>query len=69
MFAVTDSAGVPGPYARFCMWISEKVPSSRHSGKAVQLPSSGSTQVGTTFDIFFRSVIEVSDELKVEVAL
>jgi hypothetical protein len=38
-------------------------------GKAVLLPSSGSTQTRTTFGIFFRSVIEVSGELKVEVAL
>jgi hypothetical protein len=64
-----DSVGVPGLYARFCIWTSEKVPSNRHSGKAVLLPSSGSTQVRTTFGIFFRSVIEVSGKLKVEVAL
>jgi hypothetical protein len=38
-------------------------------GKTILLPSSGSTQVGTTFGIFFRSVIGVSGELKVEVAL
>jgi hypothetical protein len=66
---VAESVEVPGPYARFCIWTSEKVPPNRHSGKVVLLPSSGSTQVGTTFGIFFRSLIEVSGKLMGKVAL
>jgi hypothetical protein len=38
-------------------------------GKAVLPPSGGPTQTGRMFGIFFRSVIEVSGKLKVEVAL
>jgi hypothetical protein len=31
-----DSFGVPGPYARFCMWTSENS-SSRHSGEGFSM--------------------------------
>jgi hypothetical protein len=33
VFEAAESVGVPGLYARFCIWTSENPPSSRHSGE------------------------------------